>query len=146
MNRGVFLICFSCIAARLVFRDLCFRYIFRASLHGSSFETSCFYVQLKLYLLSCTDPHSFVRDRGAISIASQNDSQSGVWYGQIGCLTISTLMGTISFNLMGGQGGAITHFSLPSPAEYFSYFEGGGEAMYLLFHPTCFPIVPREGC
>ena len=120
---------FACIAARL------------------NFESFLFYVQLKLYLLSCTDPHSFVRDRGAFeeSIAWQNGSQSGVWSWPDQPSHNFASHGNNLFQLIGGQGGAITLFSLPSPAEYFSYFEGGGEAMHLLSHPTCFPIVPREG-
>ena len=48
-------------------------------------------------------------------------------------------MGTIYFYSMGGQGEAITLFSLPSPAEYFSFFEGGGGGDASSFSPDLLP-------
>ena len=130
-------------------------YVLRASLHGSSFETfvidticvhRCtahfwvfvFNVQLKLYLLSCTDPHSFARDRGAFeeSLACQNDSQSGVWSWP-DRPSHNFVMGNL-FHVKGGLGRGDSTFLLILTCRVFLFIsrEGG---VHLLSTPDLFP-------
>ena len=114
---------FACIAARLIF------------------ESFSFYVQLKLYLLSCTDPHSFVRDRGAFeeSIAWQNGSQSGVWSWPDQPSHNFASHGNNLFQFNGGSGRGDNTFLITLTCRVFLLFRGRGGGDVSSFSPDLLP-------
>ena len=112
------------------------------------FESFPFNVQLKLYLLSCTDPHSFVRDRGAFeeSIAWQNGSQSGVWSWPDLPSHNFVSHGNNLFQCTGGSGRGDNTFLITLTCRVFLLFRGRGGGDASAFHTRLVsPIVsPRR--